>query len=153
MHFNNILVTTDFSKDSEYSFELAAYEAKMQGSKVTLLSIVPDWDVPAQFIHDIADPEAIQKYRQDLKEQALKHLEEYKTKYFHSLNVKTVALLSKQVIGEGIAEFAKKENCNLIIIGSHGRGSLGTLVIGSTVQKVLQHAVCPVLVIPKHIKE
>lgn len=149
MHFSKILVTTDFSEDSEKAFDTAALEAKMQGSEVTLLSIVPDWDVPPQFMHEIANPEAIAAYREDLKKKAEKHLEEYKGSKFHEVKVEIQAIMTQESIADEICKFAKDNSHDLIVIGSHGRGALGRMLLGSTVTKVLQQAHCPVLVIPK----
>jgi nucleotide-binding universal stress UspA family protein len=45
-----------------------------------------------------------------------------------------------------IIETAEKENCDLIFIGSHGRGGLGQLLLGSVTSKVLSLCQIPVLV-------
>jgi universal stress protein A len=36
---------------------------------------------------------------------------------------------------------------DLIIIGSHGRGGISRLLVGSTAERVVEHAICPVLVV------
>jgi len=46
-----------------------------------------------------------------------------------------------------IIEVAKKWSADMIVMGSHGRGRLGGLVLGSVSQAVLHHAPCPVLVV------
>jgi len=38
-------------------------------------------------------------------------------------------------------------NVDLIIIGSHGRGTISRLLLGSTAERVVEHALCPVLVV------
>lgn len=47
---------------------------------------------------------------------------------------------------EAIIEVAKTRNSNLIVMGSRGLGGLAGLVLGSTSQKVVSHAPCPVLI-------
>jgi len=47
---------------------------------------------------------------------------------------------------EAIIEAAKKRECDLIIMASHGRRGVGALLIGSETQKVLTHSKIPVLV-------
>ena len=47
---------------------------------------------------------------------------------------------------EGIVETARKRNCDLIFIASHGRRGLARLVLGSVTLKVLAQAAVPVLV-------
>lgn len=48
---------------------------------------------------------------------------------------------------EAIIEVAKTHNSDLIIMGSRGLGRLAGLVLGSTSQKVVSHAPCPVLIV------
>ena len=48
-----------------------------------------------------------------------------------------------------IMAVASREGCDLIVMGSHGRGGLASLVMGSQTQKVLHHTNLPVLVVRK----
>jgi len=41
---------------------------------------------------------------------------------------------------------AKAQKCDLIVMGSHGRGGIGQLLLGSVTHKVLTHCHIPVLV-------
>lgn len=49
--------------------------------------------------------------------------------------------------GETIAKFAKSGKFDLVIMGSHGHGSLGTLVLGSVANKVLASCDMPVMLV------
>lgn len=46
-----------------------------------------------------------------------------------------------------IAEFARKGDYDLLMMGSHGHGTLGSLVMGSVATKVLAHCSTPALLI------
>ncbi|HSO13958.1 MAG TPA: universal stress protein [Anaerolineales bacterium] len=48
---------------------------------------------------------------------------------------------------ESIIEVAETRNSSLIVMGSRGLGRLAGLVLGSTSQKVVSHAPCPVLIV------
>jgi nucleotide-binding universal stress UspA family protein len=48
---------------------------------------------------------------------------------------------------ESIIEVAKTRESNVIVMGSRGLGRLAGLVLGSTSQKVVSHAPCPVLIV------
>ena len=48
---------------------------------------------------------------------------------------------------EAIVDFAQKERCDLLVMGSHGRGGFASLFLGSETQDVLKHATVPVLVV------
>jgi len=50
-----------------------------------------------------------------------------------------------------IVEVAKAWPADLLVIGSHGRGQVGGLILGSVSQAILHHAPCPVLVVRSHI--
>lgn len=49
--------------------------------------------------------------------------------------------------GRMIVEIAKEWGCDLIVVGSHGRGFWARALVGSTSDKVLHHAPCSVLVV------
>jgi nucleotide-binding universal stress UspA family protein len=50
---------------------------------------------------------------------------------------------------QGLLDFAAKEKCDLIVLGSHGHGLLGRLLLGSVSLKVLNHAHCAVRIVRK----
>jgi nucleotide-binding universal stress UspA family protein len=48
---------------------------------------------------------------------------------------------------EAIVEHAKLQNCDLIVMASHGRRGMASLLLGSETQKVLTHSTIPVLIV------
>lgn len=48
--------------------------------------------------------------------------------------------------GESIVSAAEAEGADLIVVGTHGRGTIGRLLLGSVSAYVVRHAPCPVLV-------
>ena len=48
---------------------------------------------------------------------------------------------------EAIINVAMTRSSDLIVIGSRGEGTLGSLLLGSTSQNVVSHAPCPVLIV------
>lgn len=48
---------------------------------------------------------------------------------------------------QGICDYAARESIDLIIVGTHGRTGLSHAVIGSTAERIVQHAPCPVLTV------
>ena len=55
-------------------------------------------------------------------------------------------VLAEGTAGEAILDNAR--DAELIVLGQHGRGAVKALVLGSVSHYVLQHAHCPVLVVP-----
>jgi nucleotide-binding universal stress UspA family protein len=53
----------------------------------------------------------------------------------------------------GIPRVAREWNADLIVMGSHGRGAFGRLLVGSTAQAVLRHATCSVEIVRQRAKK
>jgi nucleotide-binding universal stress UspA family protein len=51
--------------------------------------------------------------------------------------------------GDSILEAALAEDADMVILGSHGRGPIGRLLLGSVSQHVVRHARVPVVVVPR----
>jgi nucleotide-binding universal stress UspA family protein len=148
MHYDHILVTTDFSTNSSAAFEIAAHQAKFEGSKITLLTVVHDWVVPETMLEHLPQPERIDEYRHALRLGAKVKLQDIARERFHGQEVTTVVILTEEPPYQEICSYAKTNNCSLIIMASRGRGAVTTLLLGSTVQKVCHLAHCPVMVVP-----
>jgi universal stress protein A len=48
--------------------------------------------------------------------------------------------------GQSIVSAAESEGADLIVVGTHGRGTIGRLLLGSVSEYLVRHAPCPVLV-------
>ena len=53
----------------------------------------------------------------------------------------------------GICEYAQRSEIDLIIVSTHGRTGIKHALIGSTAEKVVRHAPCPVLVVKGEEKD
>ena len=49
--------------------------------------------------------------------------------------------------GDIIVEAARAEHADMVLVGSHGRGAVGRLFLGSVSEHVVRNAPCPVLVV------
>jgi nucleotide-binding universal stress UspA family protein len=49
--------------------------------------------------------------------------------------------------GEVIVEYAANKRCDEVVMGTHGRGFLGGVVLGSVAQKVVQLATMPIVLV------
>lgn len=147
MNLNNVLVTTDFS---DVSLAALTYAATMKDCQITLISVVQGGDVPPGLLQQMPDPDAVKKYREDILKQTEIKLDSIAKKYFHDMNVRTKILHGDEDPAAEICQYADDNDINTIVISGQGRGSLGNLFIGSTVQKILRMTKLPVIVIPRN---
>ncbi len=69
---------------------------------------------------------------------------------FRETSLDTTALLVQGDTVEAILKQASKLNVDMIVVGSHGRGMVYQLLVGSVSEKLLHKTECPILVIPTH---
>lgn len=133
----NILVATDFGDTSREALRFAQHIARAFDATIHLLHVGPppdpfwsgagvDWDtVRDRWAHD-----------------AERHLE--------ALDVDTVSHTRVTRVGEPyieIIDYAKEHKIELIVLGTHGRGPVGEMLIGSVADRVIRTAPCPVLTV------
>ena len=136
--FEKILVATDFSESSRSAWSAAISLASRCSARIEVLHVV----TYKQYIFDPA------RYGVP-DENWLKRLkEEMELQYSSSIypNSGRSILLSSSV-SEAILEFAEKEACNLIIVGTHDRNALGRILIGSVAQQVVRNSKVQVMVV------
>ena len=143
--FRSILVATDFSESSQEAFDVALGIARDTGSDVHVLYVVPDplnlpWVVEGAGMDFI---ELQHTWMADARRE-LTHL--LTARAVDPAKVKGTVALGTPA-GE-IMRHAAQWKADLIVVGSHGRGTMGRLLLGSVAQKVLHEAGCPVMVVP-----
>jgi len=62
-------------------------------------------------------------------------------------DIETTTFVGEGEAYEVITNFAKTENADVIIMGSHGRTGFSKIIMGSVTEKVIGYAPCPVLVV------
>lgn len=140
-----LLVATDFSEQSHAAVEHAIELAKQLDASIVLLHafVIP---VPAIPMLDatIVPTSAMVAHITNQAQAALhKELESVQDR-----GVPITGLLRDGNAPEVINEVATKEQVDLIILGTHGRGLVGQLLLGSVANRVVRTARCPVLVVP-----
>ena len=64
--------------------------------------------------------------------------------------LETTALLVQGATVEALLNEASKLDVDMIVVGSHGRGAMHQLLVGSVSEGVLRGSECPILVVPTH---
>ena len=144
--YTNLLVATDGSKLSEKAVAHGIDLAKALGAKVTVFYAAPDYPEPVYSEGVIYEMMSKKDYAALAAADAGKVLSKI-AKKAESAGVKcdTRHALSRAP-WQAILSAAKKYKCDAIVMGSHGRGGLAALLLGSETQKVLAHSKVPVIV-------
>jgi len=150
-----ILYATDLSKNSAYAFFYAVDMAKNNGAEIVILhSIEPPRHITyvGVELEDMIKEAEKQKREAEFNE-IKKRVEEFCKKMDAHASFSCLALVSKTLVPVGnpveeILEAANEENCDVIVLGTHGKGFLKQTFIGSVAIKVLERARKPVFVIP-----
>mgnify|MGYP003434003804 CR=1 FL=1 len=147
----HILVTTDFSEESETAFDYARDQLQRRGengAKITLLKVI---DIVGQanikFEYGLAIPDK-KGMLEKLYKQASEKICEIAKTHFSGLPVETVVIKPKKTVYQEIINFAKDHNVDLIVMSTHGRTGVIHFLLGSVTERVVRLSPCPVLVIP-----
>jgi nucleotide-binding universal stress UspA family protein len=147
--YKHILLPTDGSRISGKAVKQCIQLAKSLGAKITAINVVLPYQ---QLIMDdgLMAPTSVdfQKrfYEDSLKRSNLlvdKIKAEAKTAGVECEGIATTS----SVPYEAIVKQARKSRCDLIVMASHGRKGLSSILLGSETSKVLTHSTVPVLVV------
>jgi len=145
MKFQKILLPTDFSDESLYALSYAADLAKMFNAKLYLLHVIYDIE-KASNLH-IPHPSITDLYK-DLEAHAKRNLDSFGIDMLEGIkNVETV--VKRGIPYEEVIKFASENDIDLIIIGTIPRSGVERFFVGSTTQRIIRNAPCPVLVVTK----
>jgi nucleotide-binding universal stress UspA family protein len=133
--FQHLLIATDGSPDGEKALRQGLGLAKALSAKVTVATVTEPWTEAAYAT--LPTPSLAQIYEKAAAGNAAVILDRAK-KAADQEGVHCVTRhIKDQHAPQGIIEAAKDEQCDLIIVGSHGRGAFGRALLGSVSLKVL----------------
>jgi nucleotide-binding universal stress UspA family protein len=147
MH-KKILIPSDGSELSQKAVDYGIAFAREVGAIVIFVTVnIPFHGIDHEPQILRAMPEDYQKFVHDyLSGESTKILQAAQVSALEAdVKCETVCQQSNSVY-RGIIETAESNNCDLIIMASHGRGGISAVILGSETQKVLSHSKIPVLV-------
>ncbi|WP_020175011.1 universal stress protein [Methyloferula stellata] len=138
--FQRILIATDGSSFAAGAAALAVKLASSLGAELVALTV--EMEFPAYLFSEVE----VRHAEQALQKRSGEILTEV-TEMARQANVpcKTQSIAHEAPF-RAILDAAAAEGCDIIVMGSHGRGGLASLVLGSVTQKVLANTSLPVLV-------
>jgi len=142
--YQRILVPTDGSEITAKAVQTAIGLARSLGAQLHTISVKEPFPysaisemqpTPPQEFYDAQERIASSRVQQVLHAAEAANL---------SCEAHTVEALHPW---EAIVEYAKQQQCDLIVMASHGRRGMAALLLGSETQRVLTHSTVPVLVV------
>ena len=143
IRFKQILMATDFSAISRRALMYAAAMARYFEAGISLVHAIPPEPVGVvPMLPSEPDPDRIQA------KEEMRRLEEFLPGGLPHETVVAVGDVAK-VVSSAI----EREQADLLVLGTHGRGVLGEFALGSVAEELLRVASCPVLTVGPHVAE
>ena len=151
-----ILYATDLSQNARYAFGYAVSLANRHDAKITVLHVVEELSSFAQsIVVDMLGEKRLAEIKQDKEKEVVSslraRLEEFCDDVRHKqpecpFVIDTINVVTGHPVDQ-IVRQAEKIDADLVVIGSHGRGGLADVTLGSTSRRVLRRCAMPVLVV------
>jgi nucleotide-binding universal stress UspA family protein len=143
MKIQTILFPTDFSNGARAAMDHAVSLAKDYQARLILLYVIQDISIAEWYIPSTL---SVTDLVEDMQKSAWKEMEKWSAEV--SAGVKEVEkMVVRGVPFVEIIGTAKEKNADLIVIGTHGRTGIDHMLFGSTAEKVVRKAPCPVLTV------
>lgn len=145
--YNRILIATDGTELSDKAVHSGINLAALCGASVVVLKVVAHY--PRSYLEgsDLLDIKEAKRIEAQWSTQAQTLLDGIKAFGLERKVEVSTEIAHSDLIAETIVDTAKKHDCDLIVMASHGRKGLQRLLLGSETQHVLTHSHTPVLVL------
>jgi nucleotide-binding universal stress UspA family protein len=149
IRLKSVLVATDFGPTSDAALVYGRDLARAFGARLHVLHVVDATVVmsAAQFVPSHSSP------IDGATDAARSELDALVTVNDRDHLGATTAVRVSPAIAKTIVAHAKDAHADIIVVGTHGRGPVSHLLMGSVAEKVVRTASCPVLVVPSTERE
>jgi nucleotide-binding universal stress UspA family protein len=142
-NFSTILFANDFSEGSNYAFDYALSLARQFSAKLLIVHVINEpVDLRGFYVPHIS----FENLEKEIADGAEKMMDS-----FCSENLAGFERFEKYVISgvpyEEIIKKAAESGTDLIILGTHGRKGVDHFLFGSTAERVVRNAICPVMTV------
>lgn len=146
--YKHILVPTDGSALSDKAVEAAIKLAKLASAHITAFHAIEPYPLQGAYAAEASGVAELQPeiFAERSEEYAKRVLEAVAAAAAAAGVQCTTTSASSRSASQAIIDKARAENCDLIVMASHGRRGLEGFLLGSETQKVLTHSTIPVLV-------
>jgi len=141
--FDKILTAIDFSENSDYAFDYALTLAKQFNAELTVMHVINEpVDLRGFYVPHIS----FEQLEKEIEEGAVKMMENFCQTRLGAFTTYKTAIVTG-IPYEEVIKKAEEVGASLIVLGTHGRTGLDHLIFGSTAERIVRSASCPVLTI------
>lgn len=140
VRFRDVLFATDFSSAAAHAIPYVKRIAKHYDANLVALHVCPPAVNPMTQPMSWPDEATTRKQNKDFQDQLLDTF----------AGIRTTALVEEGDIHSQLQEAIKKNNTDLVIIGTRGRTGLEKILMGSVAEEIFRTVTCPVLTIGPH---
>ena len=144
IRLKTVLVATDFGESSEAALTYGRDLARAFDATLHVLHIVQN--VYAQFGTE-AYVSVLPDLQRDVEDAARTRLEALLSEQDRTALHATPVVLTSGAPASAIVDYANEARVDLIIMGTHGRGAVAHMLMGSVAERVVRTAPCPVLTV------
>jgi len=146
--FRKILFPTDFSNSAGNALRYVKKLKEAGTEEVFLLHVIDDYHLeimtsPCEWKDEDPD-KCVKEIEERLRRKAMENLEEIA---LTEIPVKVETIVRRGKPYKEILGTAEVEQVSLIVMGSHGRGKIKEMLLGSVAENVVRHSRVPVLIV------
>ncbi len=142
LRVKNVMFATDFSPASEAAMPYATAICRRFGSTLHLVHVLSDAGL--LLMTGGVDYVSMGTIYEDTHNEIKEKLEQL-AGYFEEIPHKSHVRHGQ--VWKNLAAIIEENEIDLIVVGTHGRGGIGKLLLGSVAENILRHAKCPVLTV------
>lgn len=140
---NNIMVPIDFSETSEMLIEYAVSFAKSFGAKLYIVHVVEDF---SRYSYISVPHVSMDNIMNEVYKHADIELKRFCTEKLEG-KAEYEFILSQGEAYKEILRLSKEKGVDMILIGTHGVSGLERVLFGSTAERVIRGAKCPIMMV------
>lgn len=146
----SILVATDFGEASDLALAYGREMARAFGATLHVLHVADDVYVR---LGGDAYVTVLPELQKELEQDALKKLDDLLIDNDPNPVAVKKAVMTSSATAACIVEYTNDQHISLVIVGTHGRGAVAHLFMGSVAERVVRTATCPVLTVRAHERD
>lgn len=147
----NVMVATDFEEAAAVALTYGRSLARTFGGTLHLVHVLDDVGTRAASIADYGVD--VSRMQVELERTTRARLDALLSdEDLRDLKAKAVLVTSTSP-ALALNAYAREHDVNLIVVGTHGRGTVAHLLVGSVAERVVRMAPCPVLTVRSHERD